>query len=123
MLSVQVTEMSVHAVLDCSSVMQWKVVVKVRVECGLSIFYLLSLHLDIMLIFTINVVQVIFVSVQTIFRASYDTLWLLTFCSYTVSSQTFYHLNSMVDHSMMDQLLALLPSLTCLLYTSPSPRD
>ena len=37
MLSVPVTEVSVHAVLDCSSVMQWMVVVKVRVECGLSI--------------------------------------------------------------------------------------
>ena len=37
-LSVPVTEVSVHAVLDCSSVMQWMVVVKVRVECGLSIF-------------------------------------------------------------------------------------
>jgi len=36
-LSVQVTEVSVHAVLDCSSVMQWMVVVEVRV-CGLSIF-------------------------------------------------------------------------------------
>jgi len=31
-LSVQVTEVSVHAVLDCSSVMQWMMVVKVRVE-------------------------------------------------------------------------------------------
>jgi len=37
-LSVPVTELSVHAVLDCSSVMQWMVVVKVYVECGLSIF-------------------------------------------------------------------------------------
>jgi len=33
-LSVQVTEVSVHAVLDCSSVMRWMVVAKVRVECG-----------------------------------------------------------------------------------------
>ena len=38
MLSVQVTEVSVHAALHCSSVMQWMVVVKVHVECGLSIF-------------------------------------------------------------------------------------
>ena len=48
MLSVQITELSVHAVLDCSSVMQWMVVVKVRVECGLSIFnfgmFILSLN-------------------------------------------------------------------------------
>jgi len=35
-VSVQVTEVSVHAVLDCSSVMQWMVVVKVREECDLS---------------------------------------------------------------------------------------
>ena len=34
MLSVQVTEVSVHAVLDRSSVMRWMVVAKVRVECG-----------------------------------------------------------------------------------------
>jgi len=33
-LNVQVTEVSVHAVLDCSSVMQWMVVAKVCVECG-----------------------------------------------------------------------------------------
>ena len=33
-LCVQVTEVSVHAVLDCSSVMRWMVVAKVRVECG-----------------------------------------------------------------------------------------
>jgi len=38
LLNVQVTEVSVHAVLDCSYVMQWMVVVKVYVECGLSIF-------------------------------------------------------------------------------------
>ena len=29
-LNVQVTEVSVHAVLDCSSVMRWMVVAKVR---------------------------------------------------------------------------------------------
>ena len=33
-LRVQVTQMSVHAVLDCSSVMRFMVVAKVRVECG-----------------------------------------------------------------------------------------
>jgi len=33
-LSVQVTEVSVHAVVDCSSVMRWMMVAKVRVECG-----------------------------------------------------------------------------------------
>jgi len=33
-LSVQVTEMNVHAVLHCSSVMWWMVVAKVCVECG-----------------------------------------------------------------------------------------
>ena len=33
-LCVQVTEVSVHAVLDCSSVMRLMVVAKVRVECG-----------------------------------------------------------------------------------------
>jgi len=33
-LNVQVTQMSVHAVLDCSSVMRFMVVAKVRVECG-----------------------------------------------------------------------------------------
>ena len=32
-LCVQVTEMSVHAVLDCSCVMRWMVVAKVHVEC------------------------------------------------------------------------------------------
>jgi len=33
-LNVQVTEVSVHTVLDCSSVMRWMVVAKVCVECG-----------------------------------------------------------------------------------------
>jgi len=33
-LCVQVTEVSVHTVLDCSSMMRWMVVAKVRVECG-----------------------------------------------------------------------------------------
>jgi len=37
-LCVQVTEVSAHAVLDCtgSSVMRWMVIAKVRVECGWS---------------------------------------------------------------------------------------
>jgi len=46
MLSVQVTEVSVHDVLDCSFVMQWMEVVKVRVECGLSIFLILVNNLS-----------------------------------------------------------------------------
>jgi len=33
-LNVQLTEVSVHAVLDCSSVMRLMVVAKVCVECG-----------------------------------------------------------------------------------------